>query len=236
MKKFFTLIAALTMALSSMSGETIYPVSIEDSGCNGTRSEESYNDEMEQTDVNKWNLQYKDGLLTIVWQNFVANCCPNGFTTWIEMADNSNIVFYAKGNDNLCYCMCNYDVTSSYENVKPGHYTISFCNAEYSDMVTEIFKAEIDITEGCDINLSKAPSGVYAISTDTPVVTVFPEGLIHIASPEAASLEIYDAGGSLHTRLNATPNSDIDITNLRKGIYIAKITIDGKTSTLRFAR
>lgn len=238
MKKFFTSIAMLALAFGSMYGEILTPVSIDNSGCLGTRSNDFYSDDDidDEINENKWNLQYKDGLLTVVWQNFVANCCPDGFTTWIELADNSNIVFYAKENNSLCDCICSFDVTSSYENVKPGHYSISFRNASYSDAGLEVFAAEVDITEGCDIILTKAPSGVHAISTDTPVVTVSPEGLIHIASSEAASLEIYDAGGTLCTRLNATPNSDIDITNLRKGVYIAKITIAGKVSTLRFAR
>ena len=184
-----------------------------------------------------WSIQYKDGLLTITWHEFFANCGVLGFSTWIDIVDDSIIEFKAKSiEDELpADCECTYNVTSAFENVKPGHYTISFYYAD-DWYCNEIFTADVDITEGCDITLTEASAGVCAISNDNPAVSLSPDGIIHIASGDTASLEIYDASGTLRTRLNATPNSDIDITNLRKGIYIAKITTGGQVSTLRFAR
>lgn len=239
MKKIFTTFALAALVFGSMSGKRLSPVSIDNSDCHQfpDHAAASYDDVVadDDEDTYQWGIQYNDGLLTIIWHGFIANCCPEGFTTWIDMEeDDSRIVFNARGNDDLCMCVCEYDVTSLYENVKPGHYTISFCYA--LDPGNEVFSAEIDITEGCDIILTKAPSGVQTISNDSSDITVSPEGTLHIDSRENATLEIYDSAGTLRTRLQAEPYSDIDITSLSKGVYIAKITIAGKTSTLRFVR
>lgn len=109
---------AITLApTATASAERIDPVSVEDSGCLGTRSEESSSHDSE---LDSWSITYVNGILTVTWKNFFANCCPEGFTTWFER-DGSNLIFNAHENSNICDCMCIFDVTSAFGMIEPGH-------------------------------------------------------------------------------------------------------------------
>lgn len=231
MKKFFTLaimgLAMTSMPFGAMASEHISPVSVENSDCLGTRSDNIYTGD---EDVNKWEITYNDGILTVTWMNFVANCCSEGFKTWFER-DGDKLIFNAEENEALCNCICNFDVTSTFGQIEPGHYTITFCNYGH-----EVFTAEIDIEEGADISLSKKPSGIRAISPANEMVSLSADGVLHIASEGKVTVEIFDASGATHARINADSNADIDIKSLPKGIYLAKAKAGNRIESLRFVR
>lgn len=62
------------------------------------------------------------------------------------------------------------------------------------------------------------------------------DGILHIDALGKLVVEIYNASGAIQTRINAVDSADIDITSLRKGIYIAKLISGDNSSTLRFIR
>lgn len=220
-------LAMTSMPFGAMASERIEPTSIENSDCLGTRSDDPYSDDY---DANKWGITYNNGILTVTWMNLVANCCPNGFNTWFERGGN-NLIFNAQENDAFCDCICTFDVTSTFGQIEPGHYTITFCNYGH-----EVFTAEIDIEEGADISLSKKPSGIRAISPANEMVSLSADGVLHIASEGKVTVEIFDASGATHARINADSNADIDIKSLPKGIYLAKAKAGNRIESLRFVR
>ena len=98
-----------------------------------------------------------------------------------------------------------------------------------------MFTAEIDIEEGADISLSKKPSGIRAISPPMKWCRFLP-GVLHIASEGKVTVEIFDASGATHARINADSNADIDIKSLPKGIYLAKAKAGNRIESSRFVR
>lgn len=232
MKKFLlsaSLACGLMLTPLSLfaSSVRIDPISVSDSGCLlDTRSDDPYSDDF---DANKWRFKYSDGILTVTWINLVANCCPDGFTTWFER-DGSTLIFNVQENNSLCDCLCVFDVTSTFGTIEPGKYTIIFRN--YSD----VFTAEIELKEDSDFTISMDPSGIYGISPDNGILSVSPDGLLHVSAEEKSLVEIFDASGALQSRLNTAPEADIDITSLPKGIYIVKASVGTKTATLRIIR
>ncbi len=233
MKKILLTIAMailgiVSLPLSVFAGSRISPLSTTDSGChNETRSDDPY---AEDYDADAWDIDYTDGILSVTWLNFVTNCCPDGFSSWFELEDENQLIYNLSGNDELCYCVCSFDVTSAFGDIKPGHYTITF--RSYSD----VFTAEVDIEEGSKIHLEKAPAGIRALSVANDVLSLSNEGVLHISAKGASSVEIYTASGVLRTRMHVADETDIDINSLDRGIYIAKVTSGDNISTLRFIR
>ena len=211
----------------TVSAERIDPTSVEDSGCLNTRSNDPYAPDY---DADSWSMTYIDGILTVTWENFIANCCPDGFLTWVER-DGSNLVFNAAADDGRCDCMCPFNVTSTFGTIEPGHYTITF--RQYGK---DVFTAEIDLKEGTDITLAPGQSGIRTISPANDMITLTPEGMLHVTADKEVTVEIYDATGMIRFRMDSDSNSDIDIKSLPKGIYIAKASDGINSATLRFVR
>lgn len=111
-----------------------------------------------------------------------------------------------------------------------GHYTITFRSYE------DIFSAEIDIEEGSSIHLEKSDAGIHSLTPESDMMSLSADGILHIDALGKLVVEIYNASGAIQTRINAADSADIDITSLRKGIYIAKLISGDNSSTLRFIR
>lgn len=221
---------ALVMTLTTKataSAERIDPVSVEDSGCLGTRSDNPYS---EGCNADSWSITYVDGILTVTWKNLVANCCPDRFTTWFDR-DGDNLVFNAEADDGMCDCLCEFNVTSTFGKIEPGHYTITF--RQYG---VDVFTAEIDLKEGADISLAPGQSGIRTVSPANDLITLTPEGMLHVTASKVVTIEIYDATGMIRFRMDSDSTSDIDIKSLPKGIYIAKASDGINTAALRFVR
>lgn len=220
--------SAITSApVATASAERIDPVSVEDSGCLNTRSDNPYSPDY---DADSWSITYVNGILAVTWENFVANCCPYGFTTWFER-DGSNLVFNVQENNYLCECICAFNVTSTFGTIEPGHYTITF--RRYGESV---FSAAVDLKEGSDISLAPTQSGIRTVGPANDLITLTPEGMLHVSADKEVTVEIYDAAGMIRFRMDSDSSSDIDIKSLPKGIYIAKASDGVVSATLRFAR
>ena len=219
---------AITSApVATASAERIDPVTVEDSGCLNTRSNSQHSPDY---DADAWSITYVNGILTVTWENFVANCCPYGFTTWVER-NGSNLVFNIQENSSLCDCVCAFNVTSTFGSIEPGHYTITF--RRYGEY---IFSGAIDLKEGSAISWAPAQSGIRTVGPANDLITLAPEGMLHITADKEVTVEIYDAAGMIRFRMDSDSNSDIDIKSLPKGIYIAKASDGVNSATLRFIR
>lgn len=224
----FAMLGAISFPFSASAENRINPLTTTDSGChNGTRSDDPYS---EDYDADAWDIDYTDGILSVTWANFVANCCPEGFNSWFELEDGNRLIYNLTETDGMCDCLCIFDVTSTFGEIDPGHYTIIF--RSYFD----VFSAEVDIEEGSKIHLEKAPTGIHSITAPDNFMNLTADGVLHITASGNLTVEIYAASGAIRTRINATDTTDIDITSLDKGIYIAKLTIGDISSTLRFIR
>ncbi len=229
MKKIFTILTTLLCLVGvyqkTNAEERIESTEVTNSGC--TRSEDS----SDERKIN-WQVSYQDGILTFTWFDFWANCCPEGFTAWIDKIDETTLVFNVRSNEDLCSCMCSFDVTASYQGIGPGTYTIVFRDA----WIDEYFTTEVTIEEGCDYKFPQGTIGIRQFEESNDMIRVSAEGVLHVLSQQPVSLEIYDAAGVLRAKMDMSPDSDLDLTSLRSGIYLAKATSGNRTSTLRFVR
>lgn len=221
--------SALTLAPApTASAERIDPTTVEDSGCLNSRSEGST---LHDSEPESWSITYVNGILTVTWKNYVTQCCPEGFNTWFER-DANNLVYNVEDYaDILCDCMCPFNVTSTFGTIEPGHYTITFRRFGES-----IFSEAIDLKEGSDITLAPGQSGIRTVGPDNNMITLTPEGMLHVMADKEVNVEIYDATGMIRFRMDADSTSDIDIKSLSKGIYIAKASDGVNSATLRFVR
>lgn len=217
-------IFAIGLPFSSF-GEVIEPKEAQISDCKGTRSETPAE---EQT---HWGtVRYSDGILTVTWLDYYMECCPELHLSLRKESPNV-LVFDTYGSTGLCDCLCTYDVTGSFDGIAPGNYVLKLSYGDYDFLIQEI-----SVDEGCDIPLMKAPLGIRAIEYNNNIVSLTQEGIIHVESIGNAYVEIYDASGSIKARMNVSPKADIDINSLPQGLYVAKVTADGKTYSLRFIR
>lgn len=98
-------------------------------GCKAWEPEESiYSNKHVAAEATEqlWHVKYKDGTLSVTWINFEANCCTEGFTGWINTAEEGVLDINLRDNDGMCDCLCPYDVTTTFTEIQPGLYTLRF--------------------------------------------------------------------------------------------------------------
>lgn len=229
MKKFLPPLCvalALTATPYATHAETIVDATtVKDYGCGGHRQESASRAYYEDSEMS-WEIEYNDGILSVTWLNFITNCCPEEIRSWFVREDN-DIVLHLAETFGWCNCICSYDVTSTFGEIEPGHYTISF----YGTDVTR----EIDIEEGCAIVI-KAPGACINNLAITELMHITPDSILHIDTSGTFTVEIYDDAGILRARLDSEGACEIDLTVLSKGIYTARLSSGTKESTLRFVR
>ena len=232
MKKILlaTALATLACHFASEAAERVDAVSESHSSCKLlSRSDAAEEDE---DFPESWNIEYSDGILSVTWVNFFANCCPTGFVGWFEKEGNEltyNLI-WTEDDEFACDCMCNFDVTTTFGAIAPGHYTITF--RRYVD----IFTAEVDIKDGGNITLSASPAGIQPIGTSSDIMTISADGVLRVNCEGNYTVEIFDAAGMQRVHIDAADSSEISVASLLHGMYIAKVTAGGCTSTLRFIR
>lgn len=225
------LFSAVAMVLSVMSpalakAETIQASEVTNSGCKGsgyfladskTRAEGD-------SDVS-WSLSYENGVLTLTWHNFVANCCPNGFISNIEVEDGTIVFDVREDGDGMCDCICLFDITSTYHNVTPGHYKLYFGD----EMV-----GEVDIDEGFRQDFKQVGANVSEVNGGNSSL-VFENGKVIARSPGKFRIDVYNVSG---TRMSTLEGSDLmEISTLSGGVSVVRLTTeDGRTVTVSVAR
>ncbi len=219
---------AATICTSLTNAETIVPSEISNSGCTRAVTTSIYDDE--DTGF-LWSYSYSDSKLTLVWYNLETNCCPQGFGSQIDK-EYSNLKFsvWPILGEELCDCLCTFNITSTYEGIEPGHYTISF--VAYNQAIHTV---EIDLYEGAQQEISM-PSGIRELSSDNEILSITKDGLLKVDVEESAIVEIYDLAGQRCAKLNIPGSTEISLNSLSSGVYIAKVKFNSRTVSLRFLR
>lgn len=229
-KRNFLLSVSIVLALILpvvASAEVIMPSEQQSSDCkSGTRS-----DDYQEEDPLSWVMEYSNGRLSITWVNYEANCClEEEIRSWMEREDGNRLVFNVASDAGMCDCLCKYDVSSSYDGIEPGHYTVVF--REYEDYLT----VEVDIEEGGRIVLNRAPSAIETVAAEGRQMTVSPDGLLKVEAVDAFSVEIFNAKGVSQATVNGKGSSEISLASLPKGVYIARMKSGEYDETIRFVR
>lgn len=225
---FVAVLAAAAFGLSATSAfaEVLKPTELTNTDCKNryeapaiqTRSD--YDDDYFEEDddpESSWTVSYKDGRLTVIWHDMIANCCPEGFESNINLEGNT-IIFDAHETEGWCDCLCPYDITTTYEGVAPGHYTISFRQYSY-----EYMTAEVDLSEGSlklinrtETSVKEVADGNFALDVEGSTVKARCEGDFRIDVFGASGMKVYSAQGS--------DNSELSLAGLASGVYYVRLT------------
>lgn len=185
-----------------------------------------------------WRVRYNDNVLSLTWEHVVGNCATHGFDTWI-MPDNNNLDFfidelYIPGYP-LATCVCPFDVDSSFPDIEEGTYTLRFHDYYSEDGMCEV---TVELKNGFDEYFtSTILSGITGIASIKKPLRILPGNLLHAEAEGPFSLEIIGADGIAPLRINAEGSTEVCLSNLPAGIYIAKLKFpDGRSNALRFSR
>ena len=108
------------------------------SGClSGGPREECGEDQIE--------FSAEPGLLHVLHQNALYNCCPDDIV--ISVTPNGNVLRLTEEEllTNPCYCVCCYDVEATVVDIGPGTYTVEFCWFDYDTDGQRCYEEQIVI-------------------------------------------------------------------------------------------
>lgn len=234
MKKLLLLLAFAASVSFASAASRIDPLSTSDSGCHADGR--SF---FEDTNPS-WDIKYTDGILSVTWLDYEANCCPGEFKGWIELEDGNKLIYNLGTTEDQCDCYCVFDITNTYGTIAPGHYTITFRDHghiwEYSSYYSDVLTAEVDIEEGCTLTLKAPAAGIKTIDATTDKMSLTEDGVLHIDVAGAYAIEIFDAAGIRCVHIDAKDASEVLVASLQKGAYIARLIVGDATETLRFVR
>lgn len=225
--KHSTLISAISAffifatSLPSFAGEIIAS-EVTNSGCKkdyvapATRADD---------DSSSWSISYENGKLTMTWNDFVANCCTKEFGSSIVLKDNKIIFNAWEIGDEMCDCICPFDITATYENIAPGHYQILFGNEAVG---------EVDIEEGFHQSFISDKAGINEVSTDDASLS-FSNGIVTARCNERFIIDIFNASGiKIHS---LEEENEAEISSFADGISYVRLTSkNGKVCMLSIAR
>lgn len=224
-------LASLAILLSSSyaSGEEIKPSEISNSDCKNnnmptTRSSYYYTRPI-------WEVSYNDGKLTIITYDFLANCCPEGFDSKIDLQDNK-ISFRNWENENHhpCNCMCLFDLTSMFEGVAPGEYDLEFKHWQ------DFLQVRVNLQEGFNETFRIKETTIEDASVSDGSLS-FANGVVKAVSPGKFRLDIFGMNGEKEYSLEGTDEVELSLGSLPHGVHFVRLThAEGKISTLRISR
>lgn len=168
-----------------------------------------------------WSLSYDNGVLTLTWYDFIANCCPDGFESNIDVEDGKILFNVREIGSGMCDCYCPFDITSTYEGVAPGHYELYF---------GEEMVGEADIKDG----FRKEYSGLSQITrvNNDDSSLLFEDGKVMARCPGKFRVDVYSVSG---TRIYTLEGTDyLEIGTRSGGVSLVRLTTaNGIISTIK---
>lgn len=221
---FMMLVIAMSPAMAE--AETIQASEVINSSCKGfDGASASKTRAAEEDGAISWSLSYENGLLTLTWYDFVANCCPDGFGSKIEVEDGKIIFSVWEEGSGLCDCVCPFDITSTYENVAPGHYKLYFGD----EMV-----GEADIDDGFRQNYSTSGASVKSINGEGSSL-VLKDGKVIARCPGKFRVDVYNISGARMCTLEGT--DFMEISTRSGSVSLLRLTTEyGEVSNITIAR
>lgn len=217
--------------------DNVEATEVKNLGC--TRSQ---SDEVEERDPRigygyAWDMKFSGNNLEMTWKKIVTNCSTYGFNSWMKDNKDGSLDFYIDRINvpgfPMATCVCPYNVDTTFSDIMPGEYLVrlhvfDFYTIELTLNFEEGFETDF---RGSDI------VGVEALTFETPALRFSADNILSCTSTLPFTLEIISYDGLAPMRLNAEGSTEISLSNLPSGIYIARLTsIDGKVNTLRFSR
>lgn len=89
-----------------------------------------------------WRVRYDKGTLSVTWLNFTANCCTEGFNSWINTPEDGVLDINLFDKDGMCDCLCPYDVDASFPDIAEGLYTLRFHTQDFEDVTVQAYLNE----------------------------------------------------------------------------------------------
>ncbi len=91
---------------------------------------------------------YQDGLITVIHNATVYNCCPDSFTFQVEQEGAVIRVWEHENLTEACLCLCCYNLSVSLGAPAPGDYTIEFSWSDYETYSWPVVTLPIHVPEG----------------------------------------------------------------------------------------
>lgn len=221
---------ALTAPAIACHGEEIVPSTVTNSGCKSDLNAPSINKGVYDDPESFWTVSYNDGKLVVIWHNLIADCAASDFQSKITREDDT-LTFTAWYTPGAADCLCPYDITSTYEDIAPGHYTIVF-----GFPGNPIMTGEVDLEEGYTGQFKVSQSGISKITKDDSMLRI-EDGVAKINCPGKFRLDIINANGVNEGTLENENEAEVILSGLCKGIHYLRLTpVQGNAVTLPVLR
>ena len=224
--KTSTILSAVAVLMFTMTpaiagAETINASELTRSDCKGHDSAPAHKTRADEDSKISWSLSYDNGLLTLTWYDFIANCCPDGFESNIDVEDGKILFNVREIGSGMCDCYCPFDITSTYEGVAPGHYELYFDG----EMV-----GEADIKDGFRRDYSGLSQVTNVTNDDSSLL--FEDGKVMARCPGKFRVDVYSVSG---TRIYTLEGTDyLEIGTQSGGISLVRLTTaNGIISTIK---
>lgn len=221
---------ALTVPVIACHGEEIVPSSVTDSGCKSNLNAPSISKGLYDDPESYWTVSYNDGNLVITWHNLNADCAAYDFGSKITR-EGDTLTFTAWYTPGYADCICPYDITSTYQGIAPGHYTITF---GFPD--APLMTGEIDLEEGYSGHFNASQSGISKLTKADGMLKV-EDGVAKINCPGKFRLDIINVNGVNEGTLENENEAEVILSGLCKGVHYLRLTpAQGNAVTLPVIR
>lgn len=224
--KTSTILSAVAILMFAMTpamagAETINASELTRSDCKGHDQAPADKTRADEVSSISWSLSYDNGLLTLTWYDFIANCCPDGFESNIDVEEGKILFNVREIGSGMCDCYCPFDITSTYEGVAPGHYELYFDG----EMV-----GEADIKDGFRRDYSGLSQVTNVTNDDSSLL--FEDGKVMARCPGKFRVDVYSVSGSRIYTLEGTDY--LEIGTQSGGISLVRLTTaNGIVSTIK---
>lgn len=207
-------------------GEVIIPLSVTDSGCKNSDNTTSTPLHEYGEEQISWTVSYNEGKLVIVWHDCVFDCAAYDFGSQITReGDVLTCNVWAK--DGMADCLCLYDITSTYDGIEPGKYTLVF---------EDIMSIELNLEDGFNGNFKISPSGIDAISHAERKLKV-EDGVAKVSCPGKFRLDIFSSNGVKEFTVDNEGEAEVNLSGLGKGLHYLRLTpAEGKVVAIPVLR
>ena len=224
--KTSTILSAVAILMFAMTpamagAETINASELTRSDCKGHDQAPADKTRADEVSSIFWSLSYDNGLLTLTWYDFIANCCPDGFESNIDVEDGKILFNVREIGSGMCDCYCPFDITSTYEGVAPGHYELYF---------GEEMVGEADIKDGFRRDYSGLSQVTNVTNDDSSLL--FEDGKVMARCPGKFRVDVYSVSGSRIYTLEGTDY--LEIGTQSGGVSLVRLTTaNGIISTIK---
>ena len=173
-----------------------------------------------------YEVSYSDGRLKVEWHHIMDNCAS--IAHHASMYKEGNVLSfcaYKVASGEVANCICSYEVSSEFDGIEPGHYTIQLDDNEFY----------VDLAENSNFKLYP-PMETTKIETtilDEEMLKLSADKVLTINATSEYTLDIYNIDGTKITILSGNSTDELDLNTLPSGAYILRLASGRKTLSRR---